>query len=47
MDNKIKNSEQSLEPEKKIEETKEEIREVPDEKLENIAGGSTPIIRPF
>ena len=47
MDGKIKNKEQDLELEKKAEEIKEEGREVSDEKLENIAGGTTPIIRPY
>ena len=32
---------------KLTEEVKEEGREVSDEKLENIAGGTTPIIRPY
>lgn len=32
---------------KLTEEIKEEGREVSDEKLENIAGGTTPIIRPY
>ena len=47
MDDKIKNKEQGLKPEEKAEELKQEIREIPDEMLENIAGGSTPIISPY
>ena len=47
MDNKIKDKEQGLELDKKAEEIKEEARELSDEKLEHIAGGTTPIIRPF
>ena len=47
MDDKIKNNEQGLKPEEKTEELKQEIRELPDEMLESIAGGSTPIISPY
>lgn len=47
MDDKIKNKEQGLKPEEKAEELKQEIREIPDEMLENVAGGSTPIISPY
>lgn len=47
MDCKFKNKEQSFELEKKAEEVKEEVREIPDEKLEDVAGGTIPIISPW
>ncbi len=33
--------------EQKPEEKEEDVREIADEKLENISGGTTPIVRPF
>ena len=47
MDGTMKNKELGLEPEVKDEKAKEEVREIPDEKLEHVSGGTTPIIRPF
>jgi hypothetical protein len=47
MDSKLKDKEQVLEPEEKNEKLEDEPREVPDKELEGIAGGTTPIIKPF
>lgn len=47
MDCKFKNKDKGFELEKKAEEAKEEVREIPDEKLEDVAGGTTPVISPY
>ena len=47
MDDKIKNKEQFLEHEQKTEKSKDEVREISDQRLEDIAGGTTPVIPPF
>jgi hypothetical protein len=47
MDATMENKEQGLKLEEKDEQAKEEVREIPDEKLEHVSGGTTPIIRPF
>ena len=47
MDDKNKDKEQILDPERNAEEAKDEAREIADEVLEGVAGGTTPIIRPF
>jgi hypothetical protein len=42
-----KNKVKDMVPEKKVEEVEEEVRELPDKELENIAGGTIPVIDAF
>ena len=42
-----KNKVKDMVPEKKVEEVEEEVRELPDKELENIAGVTIPVIDAF